>query len=106
MSDSDNDLSISINGVSHPVRCGTCKEKIAFIGEPDVETGEAGCAPCGNVADVKEVARIATEYAKDEAQLIINRMARDTARKSKIMTFSGQTEHDKAHRFIVTDLQF
>lgn len=106
MSDSDNDLSISINGVSHPVRCGTCKGKIAFIGIPDVETGEAGCLPCGNVAGVQEVARMATDYAKEEAQLMINRMARDTARKSKIMTFSGQTEHNRPHRFIVTDLRF
>lgn len=102
---SDDDLTIAINGVSHPVLCGTCKEKIAFIGEANVETGQAGCVPCNNIANVQEVARIATEYAKNEAQLMVNRMARDAARKSKIMTFSGQTEHDKTYRFIVADLK-
>ena len=106
MADSDEDLSININGVSHPVRCGTCKEKIAFVGVPDVEAGQAGCVLCGNIADVQEVARIATDYAKAEAQLMINRVARDTALKSRIMSFSGQTEHDKTYRFIVTDLRF
>ncbi len=41
------------------------------------------------------------EYAKDEGQLMLNRMARDVARNSKIMSFEGKTSHDKAHRFIV-----
>lgn len=95
------DVSISINGVSHPVLCGLCKKPIAFVGEPDTETGQAGCADCGNVDDVKEVAQIAIEYAKNEGQLILNRMARDAARNSKIMSFKGQTAHDKAHKFIV-----
>jgi len=93
--------SISINGVSHPILCGSCKQAIAFVGEADAEGGEAGCIPCGNIADVQEVAQMAIEYAKDEGQLIVNRMARDAARKSKFMSFKGQTEHNKAHRFIV-----
>lgn len=95
------DVSISVNGASHPILCGLCQKPIAFIGEPNVDTGQAGCTDCGNVADVKDVAKMAVEYAKDEGQLILNRMARDVARKSKIMTFNGQTEHDKAHKFIV-----
>jgi hypothetical protein len=95
------DISISVNGVSHPILCGVCKKPIAFIGEGNADTGQAGCADCGNIADVKEVARLAVEYAKDEGQLIVNRMARDVARKSKIMNFKGQTSHDKAHRFVI-----
>ena len=99
------DVSISVNGVSHPILCGICNKPIAFIGEADPQTCQAGCADCGNVADVQEVARLAIEYAKDEAQLMLNRAAQEAARKSKIMTFKGQTSHDKAHRFIV-DLKF
>jgi hypothetical protein len=95
------DVSISINEISHPILCGTCQKPIAFIGEANADGGQAGCVPCGNVADVQEVGQMAVEYAEDELQLVINRAARDTARKSKIMNFSGQTEHNKAHRFIV-----
>lgn len=98
---SDDDICININGISHPILCGTCREKVAFVGESDPNGGNVGCGDCGNVDNVQEVARIATEYAKDEGQLIINRMARDAARESKIMSFSGQTSHDKAYRFIV-----
>lgn len=95
------DVSISVNGVSHPILCGICNAPIAFIGEADVETGKAGCADCGNIDDAQEVAKIAVQFAKDEGQLMLNRLARDTTRKSKFMTFKGQTEHDKTHRFIV-----
>lgn len=98
---SDDDICINIDGTSHPILCGTCKAKVAFIGEANADGGDVGCVSCGNVADVQEVANMAVEYAKDEGQLILNRMARDTARKSKIMTFKGQTSHDKAHRFVV-----
>lgn len=95
------DVSISINGTSHTILCGTCQKPIAFIGESNADSGQAGCVPCGNVADVQEVGQMAVEYAEDELQLIINRAARDTACKSKFMSFSGQTEHNMAHRFIV-----
>ncbi|MEO1489123.1 MAG: hypothetical protein AAFR88_06775 [Pseudomonadota bacterium] len=95
------EVSISINEVSHPILCGTCKKPIAFIGEADAETGEAGCLSCGNIANVQEVASMAIKYAKDEGQLQLNRMARDAARDSKVMNFSGQTEHNKPHRFVV-----
>ena len=95
------DICISINGVSHPILCGTCNQQIAFIGESDGNSGDAGCAACVNVADVQEVAKAAVEYAKDEGQLVLNRMAKDAARKRKIMTFSGQTAHNHIHRFVV-----
>ena len=88
------DVSISVSGVSHPVLCGRCKQPIAFIGEPDADSGE-------NVANGQEVARTAVDYAKDEGQLIVNRAMRDAARGSKIMSFNGQTAHDKHHRFSV-----
>ncbi|WDA11645.1 hypothetical protein [Paracoccus marcusii] len=96
---------ISINGVSHPILCGLCNTPIAYRGEADPDRGEVGCASCGNWADVKEAASIAIEYAKDEAQLAINRMAKEAARKSKFMTFKGQTSHNKSYRFVVGDLQ-
>ena len=95
------DVSISVNGVSHTILCGTCKKPISLVGEADADSGEAGCAPCGNIANVQEVGQMAIDYAKDEGQLILNRMARDAAAKSKIMSFKGQTAHDKHHRFIV-----
>lgn len=95
------DVSISVNGVSHPILCGICNTPIAFIGKADVDAGKAGCAGCGNIDDVQEVAKIAIQFAKDEGQLMLNRQAQDTARKIKFMTFKGQTEHDKTHRFIV-----
>lgn len=95
------DITIAINGVSHPVLCGLCREPITFVGEADANEGDAGCIPCGNIADVREVAQMAIEYAKDEAQLMLNRLAKDAAHKSNIMKFSGQTEHNQDHRFIV-----
>lgn len=98
---SDEGASISINGVSHPILCGTCNAPITLIGEADADSGEAGCIPCGNVADVQEVAQMAIEFAKDEGQLQLNRMARDVAKQSKFVNFSGQTAHDKTHRFVV-----
>lgn len=98
---SGDDICININGISHPILCGTCKAKVAFIGEANADGGDVGCVDCGNIANVQQVAAMAVEYAKDEGQLILNRMARDTAKKSKIMTFKGQTSHDKAHRFVV-----
>lgn len=94
-------LSIDINGSSQTILCGRCKEPVAFVGEPNIETGKAGCVACGNVDEVQDVARIAIDYAKDELQLRLNRAALDAARKSKLMTFSGQTAHDQEHRFIV-----
>lgn len=97
----DSNISISINGVSHPVLCGTCKTPIAFVGEANTDTRDAGCVGCDNVTNIKEVADTAIEYAKDEGQLTLNRIARDAARKSKFMTFIGKTTHDKAYRFVV-----
>lgn len=101
----DDQPSINVNGTSHPILCGFCKKPVAFRGEVDPQRGEIGCAACGNYAGVQEVASIAIQYAKDEGQLILNRMARDTARQSKLMTFSGQTEHNTTYRFVVGDLQ-
>lgn len=95
------DICISINEISHPVLCGLCNRPIAFFGEADDESRKAGCVPCGNVAEVDEVAKIAIEYAKDEGQLVLNRMAQDAARKAKFVNFKGQTSHNKTHRFIV-----
>ena len=95
------DISIAVNDVSHPILCGTCQKPIAFIGESNADGGEAGCASCGNIADVQEVARMALDYAKDEAQLIVNRAMRDTARGSKVIRFEGKTTHDKHHRFVI-----
>ena len=95
------DPTININGVSYPILCGICQTPITFIREPDAESDQAGCATCDNIGDVQEIGRLVTEYAKDESQLMINRMAKDVARKSKILDFKGQTEHKKRHRFIV-----
>ena len=95
------DICISVNEVSYPILCGTCKQPVAFIGEANADSGDVGCTACGNITDVQEVARLTLDYAKDEGQMIVNRLARDAARKSKIMSFSGQTTHNKVHRFIV-----
>ncbi|WP_410217263.1 hypothetical protein [Paracoccus sp. (in: a-proteobacteria)] len=101
----DDAIDITINGTSHAILCGFCKTPITFLGEPDMDSRDAGCAACRNWDNVQKVARIAIEYAKDEGQLMLNQAAQDAARKSKLMTFSGQTEHDERHRFIVGDLK-
>ncbi|MFV1807423.1 hypothetical protein [Phaeobacter sp. Ax4a-4a] len=98
---SDNDISITVNDVSRPVLCGLCHKPIEWIGEPDTETGEAGCVSCGNTADIKQVAKVAIEFAKDEGQLILNRQMRDVAKGSSFLKFTGQTRHKKMHAFIV-----
>lgn len=95
------EISINVNGKSHPILCGRCKKGITFIGESNADSGEAGCVNCGNIDVVQEVGRMAMEYVKDEGQMILNRAARDVARQSKIMSFTGQTKNDKAHRFVI-----
>lgn len=97
----DSDITISINGVSHPILCGLCKAKVSFIGEPKDKTGQVGCARCRNVDSAQQVAKMAVEYAKDEGQLMFNRLARDTASQSSFMSFKGKTQHNKTHRFTV-----
>jgi hypothetical protein len=102
MSDS---VTIGINGTSHTVLCGFCKAPIAERVKADADTGDApalyGCRACNNWADKDQIVQVVFQYAKDDGQLRLNRMARDAARKSKIMTFSGKTEHDTVHPFIV-----
>lgn len=95
------EISISVGGISHPILCGKCKQPVAFIGKPDVETGRAGCLNCDNVAGIREVASIAVEYAKEEAQLMLNRAAKEAASRSKIIKFQGPTSHTRDHRFVV-----
>lgn len=101
MADNSDDICISINGVNQPVACGYCDAKVVFIGEANAERGNAGCVACNNIADIQDVANMAIQYAKDEGQMIVNRLARNVADKSKIMTFEGKITHDKPHRFIV-----
>lgn len=98
----DDTISITVNDTSCPVLCGLCHKPIDWIGEVNTETGKAGCIPCGNTANIQEVANSAIEFAKDEGQLILNRSLRDVARGSKMMNFSGQTEHKKSHDFIAS----
>lgn len=102
---SDDTIDLNINGISHPILCGLCKAPIAFRGEPDIESGEAGCASCGNWNHIQEVVRISSEYAKDEGQLILNRAMREAARGNSFVAFDGQSAHDKSYRFVVGDLQ-
>lgn len=93
--------SISIDGSGHPILCGFCKAPVAFGTEADGHAGQVGCAACGNWDEPDEAARKAVEFAKIEAQLILNRAARDAARRSKLLKFSGKTTHDRTHPFIV-----
>lgn len=93
----------SDSATSHQILCGFCRAPVGLRveGEPD---SEAGCAACDNWAAKDEVIRIAGEYAKDEAQMILNRKMQDVARHSKIMKFTGKTVSDKTYRFVI-DLQ-
>lgn len=88
----------------HTILCGFCKAPVRrrVEGDPD---SQWGCAACGNWADYDEVRKTADQYFVDQAQLHLNRLARDAARKSKIMTFKGQTVSNKLYRFI-TDGKF
>lgn len=97
---------VSINGVSHTVLCGLCKAPVTFRAELDPDSADIGCAACGNWDNPDKVAKIAFEYAKDEGQMMLNRLARDFARQSKFMTFSGETKSDKSYRFTVANLKF
>lgn len=92
---------ILINDTRHSVLCGFCDAPIAFRGEPDGDGTDVGCTDCGNFADIDEAASIAMQFAQDALQLQINTLARDAARKSKVMTFSGKTAHNKTYRFTV-----
>lgn len=98
----DNQPSISINGSSHPILCGLCNKPIGFRAETDPDRQrQVGCIPCDNWAEVDQAGHIAVEFAKDEAQMILNRMMKDTARRSKMMTFKGKTQSDKKYRFVI-----
>lgn len=99
------DFTLGIEGTSHPILCGLCKSPITRRVEPARDGGDddpiLGCAHCDNWAEQSEVVRLVKEYVVDEGQMILNRMMRDTAKKSRIMTFKGKTASDKEHRFIV-----
>lgn len=88
---------------SQPILCGLCDAPIDFRDKSD-PAGQAGCAACDNWADQDEIRQMVADYAKDEGQMILNRALRDTARGSKLMHFTGQTQSDKRHRFRI-DLQ-
>jgi len=96
---------VSIQGCSYRVNCGICNAPVTFRAELDPDSKDVGCASCGNWDSPDQVAAIAFEHAKDEAQLAVNRLARDAARKSKFMTFKGKTVNDKTYRFRVGDIQ-
>ena len=98
---SDDTPTLNINGTQCPILCSICENPITERAEAEGNGSNFGCATCGNWAGKDEVAGIAPEYAKREGRLQINRMARDVASGSKIMTFSGDTEHDQSYRFIV-----
>lgn len=86
--------------IPHDILCGFCDAPVSERTEPDGSL-QLGCASCDNRADQDEVVKMAMNYVQDEAQLMLNRLARDAALQSKFMTFPGQTEHDKTHRFVV-----
>ena len=98
---SDDTPTLNINGTHYPILCGFCENPISERAESEGDGGNFGCVACGNWAHKDEVAGMVTEYAKNEGQLQLNRLARDAARKSKIMTFKGDTEHDQSYRFTV-----
>ncbi|PWE26700.1 hypothetical protein C4N9_20790 [Pararhodobacter marinus] len=97
----DDAITIAINDVSYPILCGFCEAPIARRAEPDADREEVGCVLCGNWANAQEAGQLAVEFAKADAQLQLNRLARDATKSSSLLTFSGDTEHDRAHRFIV-----
>lgn len=99
MSD-DLDIAITFEGEEHPILCGLCHQKVRLNGELDTDSAMIGCASCDNWASQKEVVKIATDYVVSEMQLALNRMMKETARKSKVLSFKGQTKQNKRYRFI------
>lgn len=97
----DDSICIAISGTSHPVLCGFCEAPIARRAEPDAKGENVGCVLCGNWADLDDAVLAAVEFAKEDAQLQLNRLARDMTKGRKFLTFNGDTEHNRAHRFIV-----
>ncbi|MEQ3671026.1 hypothetical protein [Pseudophaeobacter sp.] len=100
MSD-DSDIAVSVDGTAHTILCGHCKAKVSLQGEIDTDTAMVGCADCDNWADQKKAFQIVGEYITSEMQLALNRVMKDTARKSKALSFEGQTTQNKRYRFIV-----
>ncbi len=94
------DYSINLDGVSHPILCGFCRAPIGDRAEGGGDGKQIGCVACDNWGDPDEVGKLAAEFVKDDYQLAFNRMARDVAKNSKVMKFTGDTAHKRTHRFI------
>lgn len=85
---------------SEPVLCGICRAPVGDRVDPEGNL-QFGCAACDNWDSKEEVLRIAGEYAKAEAQIVLNRGIAKVARGSKVMKFSGKLSHDKTYRFVI-----
>lgn len=92
---------MNIEGTSHIIICGNCGTPVVFE-VPGDEGSNIGCPECLTWTRKEDVIRIVKEFATAEMQLQINREMKDMATKSKMMTFSGQTEHDRNYLFKVT----
>lgn len=98
---SEDHLCLNIEGTSHIIICGNCDTPVDFE-VPGDESSNIGCPECLTWTPKDDAIRIVKEFATAEMQLQLNRQMKDMATKSKTMTFSGQTEHDRSYRFKVT----
>lgn len=83
---------------SHPIICGICNNPVTYR-DPQNEEGDVGCQDCDNWDSRTEVIRIASEYAKDAAQVELNKAAKRAADGSKMMSFKGDTTLTGEYRF-------
>lgn len=97
-------ISIDIEGTSHAILCGNCHKPVEFEIDGD-EDSKLGCAACENYGTKDEVVKIASAFAVADLQIQLNRMAKDEAEKSKIMTFEGTTDHTETYQFVVSQLE-
>lgn len=83
---------------SHTIICGICNRPITYR-DPENQEGDVGCSECDNWDSGAEVRRIAGEYARDVAQIEMNKAAKRAADRSKMMSFKGDTNLTGEYRF-------
>ncbi len=93
----NNSITICLNGINHQVLCGRCNKNIDVIGVADPTDGLAGCIGCGYIDNVREIAQSVVKFAKDEAEILIDLLAK----KDSLEKISKRPTHKvlRAHSY-------
>ncbi|GGZ21946.1 hypothetical protein [Asticcacaulis endophyticus] len=83
---------------THKILCNACKVELKGLADTDPQL--YGCPVCG-ISDTRDnVMREATEYTKEMIARDFQDSVRNTARKSKLLKFSGKPIPHGVYRFI------